>query len=252
MNVVAIVQARMGSSRLPGKVLQDICGQPMIERVVGRVLRARAIDQVVVATSTLDGDQPLYDYCVSRGWSCFRGDEQDVLARYYQAAQRVEADIVVRVTGDCPMVDPEVIDQVVARLIDDDRCDVVSSVWPVRTFPRGLDTEAMRMSTLAKLHEKSNLAAYREHVTLAAYRHEDMFSIGMIKNRVDQSMWRLTVDTAVDLDLVRKVFAFFKTESQFHGEPLSADHFSLVDLGLLFKRFPYWLTLNQHVRQKAA
>src|SRR5438477_2593497 len=137
--VVAIIQARMSSTRLPGKVLLDIAGQPMLWRVISRVCRTKTIEQIVVATSTAAADDAISAFCAERGIVCFRGSETDVLDRYYQAARSVQAKTIVRITADCPLLDPEVIDLTVSRFLEGS-WDYVCNVNPP-TFPDGLDTE---------------------------------------------------------------------------------------------------------------
>lgn len=246
MKTVAIIQARMGSTRLPGKVLMDVAGQPMIERVFRRVEQARAIDEVVVATSRQKSDERLRDHCRRRSWKCFVGDEQDVLSRYYGAAQWAEASHVVRITADCPLIDAGVIDRVVRLLKARPDLDLVSNIWPRRRYPRGLDVEALTWETLAELHEKCNLPAYREHVTLAAYR-EKRHHLGSVECREDWSHWRLTVDTEDDLRLVREIYRHF-----LQLDVGQTDLFGFSEMQKAMRRFPQWETINRHIQQKAA
>src|SRR5688500_8132039 len=139
MKVVAVVQARAGSTRLPGKVLMDVAGRPMLARIMHRVAAASRVDEVVLATSDLDRDDPVAELAASEGFGVFRGSEEDVLGRFAGAARAADADVVVRITGDCPLIAPEVIDEVVTRLVDDG-ADYASNVLR-RTFPKGLDAE---------------------------------------------------------------------------------------------------------------
>ena len=149
MKTVAIIQARMGSTRLPGKALVDLAGEPMLARVVHRVQRASSVHEVMVATTVQPADDTIAQLCAVNGWPCTRGSQNDVLDRYYQAALASQADVVVRITSDCPLIEPEVIDQVVGALLaGQPAVDYASNVQPPRTFPRGLDTEAMRFDAL--------------------------------------------------------------------------------------------------------
>ena len=145
--IVAVIQARMGSTRLPGKVLKPLAGQPVLARVVDRVRRARHVDEVVVATTTLPADDVLADLCRTRGWACERGSEEDLLDRYHAAAAAHHADAVVRITSDCPVIDPGVVDRVVEAFLVQP-CDYASNTLEPRTFPRGLDTEVFSQAAL--------------------------------------------------------------------------------------------------------
>jgi spore coat polysaccharide biosynthesis protein SpsF (cytidylyltransferase family) len=155
MITLAIIQARMGSTRLPGKVMADIAGAPMLTRVVSRTARATSVDRVVVATTTEPVDDQLVAMCIHQGWDVFRGSQHDLLDRYYQAALLYRADVVVRITSDCPFIDPEIIDQVVGSLsTSSTRADYASSTILPRTFPRGLDTEAMTSGRGSKMRTR--------------------------------------------------------------------------------------------------
>ena len=149
MKVVAFVQARLGSTRLPGKVLLDLAGEPMLARVMERLGRSKTLDEVVVVTSDLERDDPLVDLCEDRDWLVGRGSEQDVLQRFHKVAEERKPDVVVRVTSDCPLIDPEVVDLVVNRLLDE-RADYAANVVEPRTWPRGLDVEAFTFQALGR------------------------------------------------------------------------------------------------------
>src|SRR5262249_12160461 len=172
MRTVAIVQARMGSSRLPGKVLQDLGGEPMLARVLSRLGRSRTLDEVVVATTTEPADDILERFCQERGRPCFRGSEHDVLDRYYKAATAERAAVVVRITSDCPLIEPAIVDRVVAEFQErQPGIDYASNVLPRRTYPRGLDTEVMSFAALDRAWHEDHVPASREHVTPYIYRH---------------------------------------------------------------------------------
>jgi spore coat polysaccharide biosynthesis protein SpsF len=210
MKVVAIIQARMGSRRLPGKVLECLlAGETVLGCVVNRVSRAARVDEVVVATTTTRRDDAIADLCATRGWSCFRGDEDDVLSRYWNAARVHGADAVVRVTSDCPLIDPDVIDGHVERLLDGwHRVDFVTNMMR-QTFPLGLAVEAMPLDVLARMDRLSTTPYLREHVTTLAYEQPTWFVVDHILNALDLSAMRWTVDTASDLAFVRCVFRHF-------------------------------------------
>lgn len=241
MTIVAIIQARMGSTRLPGKVLAPIIRKPMLSHVVERTLRAESTDQVVVATTTLALDQAIVDLCMAEGWLYFRGNEHDLLDRYYQAALHHRAEVVVRITADCPLIDPAVIDKTVgAFLRGRSQFDYVSNGYPRRTYPRGLDTEVFSFAALEKAWSKDTNPAWREHVTPYIYRHPELFRRGGISNTVDYSHLRWTVDTADDLGLVRLIF-------EHHGH----NRFHWEEVPPVLARHPEWLEINRHVRQKS-
>ena len=151
MRTIAIIQARMGSTRLPGKVLMDLAGAPLLARVVNRARRATRLDDVVVATTVEPRDTPIAQLCEARGWPCFRGSEADVLDRYYQAAKAFHADVVVRVTSDCPLIDPEVLDHLVEEFLDrQSTLDYAANFLPRPSYPHGLDAEVMWFAVLER------------------------------------------------------------------------------------------------------
>jgi spore coat polysaccharide biosynthesis protein SpsF len=204
VTTVAIVQARMGSSRLPGKVLADLCGDTMLARVVQRLRVTHAIDEVVVATSTHPGDDAVVREAFRIGAAVHRGSETDVLQRYAGAARAFRADVVVRVTSDCPLLDPWVVDRVVGALDRD--LDYVSNTH-FRTYPRGLDVEAMHRDTLERLDRLGTSAPAREHVTAFLLEQRALFRIAQVRAGRDTSDMRWTVDTPEDLELVRALYA---------------------------------------------
>ena len=241
MKIVAIIQARMGSTRLPGKVLLDLAGEPMLARVVHRVQRAASLQEVIVATTVQPADDTISQLCAARGWPCARGSQDDVLARYYQAALASQADVVVRITSDCPLIEPDVIDQVVGALLaGQPEVDYASNVQPPRTFPRGLDVEVIRFDALERAWREDVDPAWREHVTPYLYRHPERFRIHGVFNAVDLSHLRWTVDTPEDLELVRRIYGYFDD-----------DAFSWHDVLALLEQHPGWLEINRTVEQKA-
>jgi spore coat polysaccharide biosynthesis protein SpsF (cytidylyltransferase family) len=200
----AIIQARTGSTRLPGKVLAPIAGRTMLLRVVDRTARARTIDRVVVATSTDRADDRVAALCADEGVPCFRGSETDVLGRYAGAARRFGSDAIVRITADCPLLDPEVVDRVVGEFQQGGR-DYVANINPP-TFPDGLDVEAMSAKALFEADAEARLASEREHVTLFIRNRPERFRIGNVVHGTDLSALRWTVDAPGDLEFVRAVY----------------------------------------------
>ena len=241
MKVGAIVQARMGSTRLPGKVLRDIAGTPMLGRVIDRTRAARAVHSVIVATTTRAEDDPLAAYAAAQSTEVYRGEEEDVLDRYYQAARAHQLDVVVRITSDCPLLDPEVIDQVVQPLLDRTSGVEFSANTLDRTFPRGLDVEAVPIATLERLWRSARLPHYRAHVFPFIYEHRDQFSTVSITAGADFSRMRWTVDTEEDLLFVRTVC-----------QALGPGDFTWRDIVRLLEQEPEWLRINETVRQKSA
>src|SRR5215813_10564723 len=173
LKISAIIQARMGSTRLPGKVLMDIGGRTALARVVARVSRASLVSDVIVATSDLPNDERIVEECNRLGVSCFRGSESDVLDRYYRAAQEFEADVVVRITSDCPVIDPQLVDDAI-RVFQLHEADYASNVIP-RTYPRGLDTEVFATQAMAWAWLEAREPYQREHVTPYLYEHPEIF-----------------------------------------------------------------------------
>lgn len=203
--VVAIVQARMGSSRLPGKVLMDIAGAPMLWHVVQRARRATTLDRVRVATSTATADDAVATWCATTGVECCRGSEHDVLDRYYQAAIQAGADVVVRLTADCPLLDPVVLDRVVTCFLTGSY-DYVSNVAPP-TFPDGLDTEVFTFAALQRAWQEAHRPSEREHVTPYLRQHPELFRLENVTHSPDLSGLRWTVDEPADLAFVRAVYS---------------------------------------------
>lgn len=199
MRSVAIVQARMGSSRLPGKVLKPLAGRPVLDHVVTRVTAAQRIDDIAVATSGLPGDDAIADHCAARGWTCVRGSETDVLSRYAIATQATGADIVVRVTSDCPLFSPRILDEMLAAF-DPSAMDYMSTNWPERSFPVGLDCELMRADALLGIAESASDPYDREHVTPHFYRNPGRYRLAGHRCALPLAHLRITLDMIEDYD----------------------------------------------------
>lgn len=241
MRVVAIIQARTGSTRLPNKVLFDLAGEPMLVRVVRRVRRAKRLDQVVVATTEEPADDAIAACCTQHGWPCFRGSRDDLLDRYYQAARQYGAEVIVRITSDCPMIDPGLIDRVVeAFLARQPGVHYAANSMPHKTFPRGLDTEAIRFDALERAWHEDDNPAWREHATCYIYRHPERFNLHCVVADGDYGWMRWTVDTPEDWQFVLRVYEHF-----------GHDRFTWRDAVELLQECPGLLEINAHVRQKA-
>jgi spore coat polysaccharide biosynthesis protein SpsF len=237
--ILAIIQARMGSTRLPGKILADIAGKPMLSRVVERARRASSLDGVLVATTTNAEDDTTERLCAERGYRWTRGHPTDVLDRYYQAAGKAAVDIIVRLTADCPMIDPTVIDQVVdAFLAADPPVDFAANRLPDdRTFPIGLDTEVCTFAALAQAWAEANKPYQREHVMPYLYEMPGRFRTLLVRSPRDLSHLRWTVDTPEDLELARRIYAHFG----------GRDDFAWGDVLALVERDPSLSAINAHL-----
>lgn len=222
MRIVTIIQARTGSTRLPGKVLLDIAGEPMLQRVISRARQAQLPTSTVVATTTLTADDLITDLCAEIGIPCFRGSEPDVLDRYLQAARHFEADTIVRLTADCPLLDPDIIDRTIAAF-QAGQFDYLSNTWPNPSFPDGLDTEVCRFAALEIAWKEARLSSEREHVMPFLYKHPERFALGSAPAAVNLAHHRWTVDEPADLDFVRTVYTHFG-----HDRFTSADVLSLL------------------------
>ena len=238
MRTVAVIQARTGSTRLPGKVLMPLLREPVLTHVVRRVSRATRLDAVVVATTVAPADDPIAALAEANGWLLVRGSEEDLLARYLLAARAHGADRIVRITSDCPLVDPTLLDEVVATL-EAAGADYASNTLPPRTYPRGLDVEAFTMDALEAADGLDDDPASREHATPYLYRHPERFRLVGVPGRADHSAHRWTLDTPEDYALIERLY-----------EGLGRDDFAWTDALVLVEAHPEWSLMNEHVRQK--
>ena len=212
MKIVAVVQARMGSTRLPNKVMRPVCGTPMIGLLLERLSRAKKVDEIILATSEDTRNISLADYVQQLGYAVFCGSEQDVLARYYQAAIKAKADVIVRITGDCPLVDPELVDCVITTFLENN-VHYASNVAPA-TFPDGLDIEVFRFDALKKSEQEAMRPHEREHVTLFM-RESAQFSKVNYRTTKDYSNLRWTVDEPDDFTVIENVYKHFYPRRDF-------------------------------------
>ncbi|MCD6163590.1 MAG: glycosyltransferase family protein [candidate division Zixibacteria bacterium] len=241
MKTVIIVQARMTSSRLPGKVLKRIMGKCLLEYQIERLRRVSLADETVIATTINDADIPIVELCQQLTIPFFRGSENDVLARYYNAALRYNADIIARVTSDCPLIDPIVIDKVIGFFKDNYNIyDYVSNVQ-ARTYPRGMDCEVFSSSILNEIFHKASKHSEREHVTPYIYNHPEHFRMGSVAYSEDQSHHRWTVDTQEDFILIKNIL-----ENIYPKKPA----FTFEDCLLLIGEHPEWAKINAHIEQR--
>lgn len=240
-NIVTIIQARMGSTRLPGKVMKNLASEPMLVRVANRTRRATTLDTVVIATTTSPTDDVIVNLCIERGWPFSRGSETDVLDHYYKVAFKLRADIVVRITADCPLIDPQVIDTVVCEfLLHRAEVDYVSNC-EIRTFPRGLDTEVMSFGALERAWQDDHNPDWRCHVTQYIRRNPNLFRIRGITNSTgkDYSYMRWTVDTPEDFAFISEIYSHFQT-----------DDFNWQEVLHFLETHPELLEINKDIQQK--
>ena len=231
--ILAILQARLSSTRLPGKVLKPILGMPMLLRQIERVRRARGIDRLVLATSDDPSDDAIEKLCRENDIECFRGNLNDVLDRFYQAAKAVKPDYVVRLTGDCPLIDPEIIDRVIRHGIDGKFDYASNTIKP--TFPDGLDVEVFRFGCLETSWREATLPSQREHVTPFIHQQPGRFKIGNYAGAQNLSHLRWTVDETLDFELIKQIY-----KSLYPAKP----DFDTNDVLALLDRRPELKTLN--------
>ena len=235
--VVAIVQARMSSTRLPGKVLIDIQGKPLLEHVVDRVSPSKLINQLVIATTANEKDKAIIDFAQRRGIAYYVGSEDDVLDRFYQTAKIYRVKTIVRITPDNPFKDPEVIDKVVGYYLNHKKSvDYVSNTIKP-TYPEGLDVEVFSFTALEKAWREAKLPSEREHVTPYIWNHPELFHVANVENEEDLSHLRWTLDYEEDLRFAREVYARL-----YHGQV-----FLMEDILALLRAEPALRMINQGI-----
>ncbi|QCJ40992.1 acylneuraminate cytidylyltransferase [Bacillus sp. S3] len=239
MKIGAIIQARMGSTRLPGKILKKVLGKTLLEYQIERVKRSKLINEIVIATTISDNDTPIVELCESLGISYYRGSEDDVLSRYYEAANEFSFETIIRLTSDCPLIDHEIIDQTIELYLSN-QFDYTANIIN-RKFPRGLDVEVFSKETLKKLHETARKHGHREHVTTFIFDHQELFKMGSLEAAEDFSHLRWTVDTIEDFLLIEKILtAIYPVHPTF----LTKDVIELLN------RNKDWMLLNSAIQQK--
>jgi len=246
MKIVSTIEARMTSTRLPGKVLMKAGGKPMLEHLIDRLKCVPSIEEIVVATTINPEDEPIVSLAKGLGVECHRGSEDDVLGRVVEAAESVEADIVVEIMGDCPLIDPEVIEYAIDVFMHND-VDYLSnaSVRSIRTYPNGMDTRVFHLDTLRKSASMTNTPLDREHVTLHIIDNPDIFS------RIDlpaprSHRWpelEITLDESADYELIKRIIEHFTPKKSIP---------SLGDIIKLLRENEEWLKINEGVPRKGA
>jgi len=239
--IVAVIQARMGSTRLPGKVLKELLGQPMLWHVVNRVHQAKTLAETVVAATNQPEDDAIVKLCERQDWAYFRGSVEDVLDRYYRAALAFKADIIVRLNADCPLIDPHIIDKVIKAHLssgaDYTFCGVTGG------FPLGLDTEVFNFKILERTFKEAKKDFEREHVTPYIYEHPDIFKINSVKatGKLKHPDLRLTVDTKEDFKLIEAIYQRLYRNGKI---------FYIEDVIDLLDKHPELTAINAGIRQK--
>lgn len=241
LHVAIIIQARMGASRLPGKPLKEVLGKPLLFYLIERLKSCKNVNDIVIATTTLQKDQVLVDYAKSLGVKVVIGEEDNVLGRFGLANQTAKADVIVRITADCPLTDPELIDAMVAEFISKyPHLDYLSNTLK-RTYPRGLDVEIFSKEALHRGLLEATTAFEQEHVTPYFYQHPEKFHLANFPCKENHSRHRWTVDTEEDFTLVKKIIeALYPAKKQFDFQ----------DMLHLIHQHPEWEDINRHIKQK--
>ncbi len=234
-----IIQARLASTRLPGKVLKELCGKPILWHLWNRLSYAINVDNIIVATTVLPEDDSIQYFCDEYKIPFYRGSSNDVLSRYYETAKKFNAETIVRITADCPVVDPAIIDKMI-ETYRVNKADYLSNCI-TRTFPRGLDAEIFSFSVLERTHCQAALPYEREHVTPYIYHNPETFLLKDFLNTEDASNHRWTVDTEEDYELIKFIY-----NSLYHKKEI----FLLDDILCLFRENPGLIKINQHIEQK--
>jgi len=242
-----IIQARMGSTRLPGKVLKDIVGKPMLWHLINRLKLSKEINEIILAIPDTKENNVLEKFAKENKVKYFKGSEQDVLSRYFKAAKKFKCAIIVRITSDCPLIDPEIVDLVIKKHFDSG-ADFAANFLEgektksiERTFPKGTEVEVFNFATLEKAYKQAKKQYQKEHVDPYIFEHPEIFKIATVKNTENISHFRWTVDERKDLELVREIYKkLYKKDKVFLME----------DIVRLFKKYPELMETNKDVKHK--
>ncbi len=237
-----VVQARLGSTRLPGKIFKTVNGKPLLSYLVERLRRVQNVDGICIATTTNPLDAPIREFCDHESLHCISASEEDVLSRYVEAADLFGLDAVVRISSDCPLLDPEILDKALLAFWNNyERLDYLSNCLE-RSYPRGMDFEIVRKDALKKAYFATNDPMDREHVTRYIINHPEHYRLANFSQKSDESAYRLTVDTQEDFQLIEHII-----QELYPKNPL----FCLNDIVTLLKKHPDWVKLNEHIKQKS-
>ena len=242
--IIASIEARMGSSRFPGKVLADVCGQPALTRLARRLRRSKLLDGIILATTVSSSDDTLEQWAAKEGIPCYRGSEEDVLNRVVQAQTKMKSDIIVEVTGDCILLDPEIIDMGIKTFLEND-CDVVANVRKL-SFPMGMDVQVYRLKDLAEIEQTvKDDPAVREHVSLYLYEHPERFRIIHLfaPTRWHAPDYRFQLDYHEDHRFINEVYR--RLESEY------GDAFGIEEIMGLLRKEPHLVDINIHCVEKS-
>jgi spore coat polysaccharide biosynthesis protein SpsF len=241
MKIIATIEARMTSSRLPGKVLMEVAGKPMLEHLVDRLKTVPSLNGIVLATTTNLSDDKLEGFAKKAGINCYRGSENDVMTRVIQAAESVGADIVVEITGDCPLIDPQIVEQTI-QMYKFNRADYVSNAH-IRSYPDGMDVQVFALELLKRSAAMTDDVIDHEHVTLHLRNHPELFSqVHLIAPpEIHWPELGLTLDEPKDFDLIKKIIEYFGPVNSL---------FSCLDIVRLLRQMPAWVAINQTVIRK--
>lgn len=241
MKIGIIVQARMGSTRLPGKTFKEVLGYPLLSYLIDRLRRVEGVTSIILATTTKAIDNILVTFATGQEIFSFRGSETNVLERFYLAAKARQLDVVVRVTADCPLIDPAIITQAISEFVKGaGEVDYISNTLD-RTYPRGMDVEVFSFAALEQAYLSARDPFEQEHVTPYIYLHPEQFKIKQFKNQENLSLYRWTVDTPEDFELIEKLLT-----AVYPGKP----QFTMADLVKQMELHPAWIKINQHIAQK--
>lgn len=244
MKVSAIIQARMTSTRLPGKVLMDIKGKPMLWHIINRLTYTKKLDDIILAIPNSKENDELERFAKDNKVKYFRGSEEDVLSRYYETAKKFKCDVIVRITADCPLIDPKIVDLVIKKHLSsgaDFTANLSEGTLVKRTFPRGLDVEVFNFSTLEKTLQEAKTLYQKEGLDPYIFEHPELFSISTIENGENLSFMRWTVDEMKDLEFVQEVYKKLFKEDKI---------FLMKDIISLLKKYPKLIEINKNVKQK--
>jgi spore coat polysaccharide biosynthesis protein SpsF len=241
MNIGIVTQARMTSTRLPGKVLKPVLDKPLLQYHLEQLQRVQLADRIIVATTINATDNPIIEWCDRLAIAYYRGSENDVLSRYYHAAKTYQIDPIIRVTSDCPLIDPEIVDCLIQNYLDrQPPVDYLSNCLE-RTYPRGMDAEIFSFKSLKEAFQEATAQPDREHVTPFIYRQPQRYRIAHLKDKEDNSHHRWTVDTPEDFQLIKKIIISLSLETQ---------DFSLKNYLNSIEKHPEWSKINQAIEQK--
>jgi len=240
MKKLIIVQARMTSTRLPGKVMEIVCDKPILEHLINRLKTIRSADQIVIATTVNETDNQIVSLCKKLDTLYYRGSEEDVLGRYYEAAVEYGGDVIIRITSDCPVIDPDVVSYLIDFYMRNlKKYDYVTNTLK-RTYPRGMDAEIVSFKALKEAHFNAYDPSDREHVTPFIRNRPTQYRLHNIKYSSDLSRYRLTVDTSEDMELIRRIF-----ESLYVENP----EFKMKDILTVLEVNSEWPSVNSHVEE---